>query len=156
MKGVSELLSVVIIIGIVVTMAAIIGPWAMNFSARQANNTQGNTDNQISCQSTAYDFDSSYGNHGVDWDFSGANDRLRAKVTNTGSISLHSLSFQVYVEGLGYRFFTTKTAIVPEDPVKPGESVILEAQIAEDLSGQLTQVRVLNGVCRTFILTQEF
>jgi flagellin-like protein len=155
-KGVSELISVVIIIGIIVTIAGLVGPWAMNFSRRQVSNTEGGVENQISCQNTAYDFDASYGNSGADWDFSGADDWLRAKVVNTGSINLNSFSFQIYVQGLGYRLLTVKNAITPESPLKPGQSGILEADIKENLAGQLTEVRVLNGVCKTFILTQEF
>jgi hypothetical protein len=154
-KAVSALLSTIIVIGLIVTIAGIVGPWAMNFSRRQVNNTQGNVDNQISCQSTAYDFDASYGSNGVDWDFSGTSDWLRAKVLNTGSINLHSFSFQIYINGTGYKFFQAKGQD-PEKVLKPGQSIILDANITEDLSGTLTEVRILNGVCKAFILTQEF
>lgn len=155
MKGVSVLLSTIIVIGLIVTIAGLIGPWAMNFSKRQVNNTQGNVDNQISCQNTAYDFDASYGSNGVDWDFSGASDWLKAKVVNTGSINLHSFSFQIYINGTGYKFLQAKDQ-GPDRVLKPGQSVILEAQISENLQGQLSEVKILNGMCRTFILTQEF
>ena len=155
MKAISELLSVVIIIGLIVIIAGLVGPWAMDFSRRQVGNTQNNTDSQISCQNTAYDFDSSYGNSGVEWDFSGANDWLKAKVMNTGSINLHSFSFQIYINGTGYKFFSAKDQS-PENVLKPGRSAILEAEITGDLTGTLTEVSVLNGVCKTFILTQEF
>ena len=156
MKGISELLSVIIIIGIIVVIAGLVGPWAINFSKRQVNNTGENVDSQITCQATSYDFDSSYGNSGVEWDFSGANDWLKAKVMNTGSVSLHSFSFQLYIQGSGYKFFPVKNSITPDNPLKPGQSAVLEANITEDLANQLTEVKVLNGVCRTFILTQEF
>jgi hypothetical protein len=155
MKAVSVLLSTIIVIGLIVTIAGLVGPWAMNFSRRQVNNTQGNVDNQITCQNTAYDFDASYGSNGVDWDFSGTSDWLKAKVVNTGSINLHSFSFQFYINGTGYRSFQAKGQGA-ESILKPGQSVILDANITEDLAGTLTEVRILNGVCKTFILAQEF
>jgi hypothetical protein len=155
MKAISELLSVVIIIGVIVVIAGLVGPWAMNFAGSQVNNTGGNADSQITCQAASYDFDSSYGNSGADWDFSGQ-DWLRAKVMNTGTVSLHSFSFQIYVQGSGYVFLPVKNAITPDSPLKPGQTALLEADIAEDLAGTLTEVRVLNGVCSTFILAQEF
>jgi hypothetical protein len=139
-----------------VVIAGLVGPWALNFSKRQVNNTGGNVDSQITCQATSYDFDSSYGNSGVEWDFSGSSDWLKTKVMNTGTVNLHSFSFQLYVQGSGYKFYQTKNQITPDSPLKPGQSVILEANITEDLPDQLTEVKVLNGVCSTFILTQEF
>jgi hypothetical protein len=154
MKGISELLSVIIIIGIIVVIAGLVGPWAMNFSKRQVGNVGDNADSQITCQAVSYDFDSSYGNSGVEWDF--PQRMLRAKVMNTGTVSLHGFSFQLYVQGTGYKFYQAKNAMTPDRPLKPGQSAVLEANITEDLAGQLTEVKVLNGVCRTFSATQEF
>jgi len=155
MKAVSPLISTILVISIIFVIAGIVGPWAMNFAGRQANNTAGNTDNKITCQSTTYDFDSSYGNSGVDWDFSGT-DWLKAKVMNTGTVNLYGFSFQLYIQGTGYRFFQAKNSLDPDSSLKPGESAILEADITENLAGTLTELKVLNGVCSTFILTQEF
>jgi len=156
MKAVSALLSTIIVIGLIVVIAGLVGPWAINFAGRQVNNTGGKADNQITCQSTAYDFDSSYGNSGVDWDFSGTSDWLKAKIVNTGQINLHSFSFQIYIQGAGYKFFPAKNEITPDSPLKPQESAVIEANITENISGQLTEIRILNGACKTFILAQEF
>ena len=153
-KAVSPLISTILVISIIFMIAGIVGPWALNFSKRQVGNTGENADNQITCQSTAYDFDSSYGNSGVEWDF--PQRMLKAKVMNTGSVNVHSFSFQLYIQDAGYRFYQLKNLITPDNPLKPGQSAVLEANITEDLSGQLTEVKVLNGVCRTFILAQEF
>ena len=155
MKAVSELIAVTIVIGLIVVIAALIGPWAIRLSGRAVNNTGNDVDNQITCQAVSYDFDSSYGNQGVDWDFSGSSDWMRAKVMNTGTISLHSFSFQVYIQGAGYRFLPAKHQ-GPDSLLKPGQSSVLEAEIGENLAGQVTEVGILNGVCRTFILKNEF
>jgi flagellin-like protein len=155
-RGISELLSTILVISIVVVIAGIVAPWALNLTNRQVNSTQASTDTQITCQSTIYDFDSAYGSHGVQWDFSGTGDYLRTKVTNTGTISLYGFSFQVYIDGVGYKFFQASDGLTPEDPLKPGQSVVLEAQITENLAGSLSEVRVLNGVCKAFSAAQEF
>jgi FlaG/FlaF family flagellin (archaellin) len=151
-KGVSELLSVVIIIGIIVIIAGLVGPWAMNFSRRQVNSIP--ADSQIICQNTAYDFDTSYGSSGVNWDLPSR--EMKAKIINTGTINLHSFSFQVYIQGAGYRFFKTKENITPDNPLKPGQSILLDADINESLSGTVTEVRILNGVCRSVSAAQEY
>jgi hypothetical protein len=156
MKAVSVLLSTIIVIGLIVVIAGLVGPWAINFAGRQVNNTGGKVDNQITCQSTAYDFDSSYGNSGVEWDFSGSSDWLKAKIMNTGQINLHSFSFQIYIQGAGYKFFPAKNGITPDNPLKPGQSAVIEANITENLAGTPTEIKIHNGVCSTFILTQEF
>lgn len=155
-KAVSPLISAILVIAIIVSIAGMLGPWATNLSRRSVNNTGGNIENQITCQNIGYDFDSSYGNSGVDWDFSGQNDWLKAKIINTGTINLHSLSFQLYIQGEGYKFFQAKQEITPENPLKPGKSAIIEANITEDISGQLTEARILNGVCKGFSIGQEF
>jgi len=156
MKGISVLISTIIVIALIVAIAAFVGPWAINLSKRQVNNTQAGVDSQITCQNTAYDFDSSYGSSGADWDFSGAADNLSAKIINTGTIKLYGLSFQVYIQGTGYKFFPIKNQITADNPLKPAQSALIEADINEDLQGQVTEVRILNGVCRTFYLAQEF
>jgi hypothetical protein len=156
MKAVSVLLSAIIVIGIIVVIAGLVGSWALNFAGRQVNKTGGNADSHITCQSTAYDFDSSYGNSGVDWDFSGSSDWLKIKIMNTGQINLHSFSFQIYIQGAGYRFFPAKNGITPDNPLKPQKSAVIEANITENLSGQLTEIRILNGACKSFLLSQEF
>jgi hypothetical protein len=153
MKGVSELLSVVIIIGVIVVIAGLVGPWAMDLGRNSANRTQGSVDNQITCQSTAYDFDSSYGSNGVDWSLPSG--WMKAKVLNTGTISLHSFSFQVYIQGTGYRFFQARGQ-GQDSLLRPGESVLLDAIINESLSGEVTEVKILNGVCRSISIVQEF
>lgn len=155
-KAVSPLISTILVIAIIVVIAGMLGPWAMNFAGRSVNNTGGNVENQITCQNTAYDFDSSYGNSGVEWDFSGSSDWLRAKIVNTGSVSLHSFSFQVYVQGVGYRFFPAKNQITPDSPLKPAQSAVIEANISEDLTGSVTEVRILNGICKSVSIAQEF
>ena len=154
-KAVSPLVSTILVISIIFVIAGIVGPWAMNFAGRQVNNTGGSAGSQITCQAVSYDFDSSYGNSGTDWDFSGQ-DWLKAKVMNTGTVNLHSFSFQLYIQGSGYMFYQAKDPMDPDSSLKPGQSAVLEADITEDLAGTLTEVKVLNGVCSTFILTQEF
>jgi flagellin-like protein len=156
MKAVSPLVSTILVIAIIVVIAGMLGPWALNFAGRKVNNTQTDTENRITCQNTAYDFDTSYGNSGTEWDFSGTNDYLRVKIINTGSVNLHSFSFQIYIQGAGYQFFPVKNEITPDNPLKPTQSTIIEANISGDLVGSLTEVRILNGVCKTFSLMQEF
>ena len=153
-KGISELLSVVIIIGIIVTVAALVGPWAMNLGRRSVQNTGSGVDSQITCQSTAYDFDSSYGNNGVEWDLQAK--EMRAKIINTGTVSLYGFSFQVYIQGTGYRFFKAKQEMTQDNPLKPEHSALIEADINESLAGTVTEVGVMNSVCKSFILKAEF
>jgi len=155
MKAIDAILSTILVISIIVVIAGIIGPWALNLARNQANSTGQNANSQITCQSTSYDFDSSFGSNGVEWDFSGGSDWLRAKIINTGTINLYGFSFQVYIQGTGYKSFPAKEQSDADNSLKPSESIVIEANITENLAGQLTEVQVLNSVCKGFSLKQE-
>ena len=157
-KGLSPLISTVIIIGIVLAIATFIAPWAFELATSTANTTATETENQIKCQNAGYDFDTSYGTYGANWNFSetGGEDTLSVKISNTGTINLYNFSVEVETntsEIFDFAINNTyqKTA---SSPLKPGQSTILHAMINVDINGTLTRVRVLNDVCKHISVKQ--
>ena len=159
MKAISPLISVIILIGIVVAIGSMLSPWVTRLVLTAMYGASNDTQTRELCRNTAYDFDTSYGNLGLEWDF--GSDMLRAKIENTGTINLHGFSFELETETAGgmniYDFLPRDTSQrTKTNPLKPGQDVILEANITESVSGTLREVKILNEACTSVYITQGF
>jgi len=156
MKGVSTMISTILLIGIVVLMAAVIGPWIMKI-ATDASNAAGNSANtDIICRQTAYAFDSGYGNSGVAWNFTQTNGTLSAKIINTGTQNLYNFSFELMMQtetGMKLIIYpeinvTFETQRTKMNPLKPGYEWILDADVTGiNNTWSLMKVKIINDVC---------
>jgi len=153
MKGVSPLISAVILLVVVFGSAALITPWMLELSGGAANQTAQTTTTQMLCQNMAYDFDTSFGSHGVTWNFTELNDTIQTKITNTGGVNIIDFSFEITVwnETAGMRIFhfepTSDTQVTNAAPMRPGQSTILDANITQSVEGALRELKILNSVC---------
>ncbi len=160
--GVSPLISMVILIAVIFGIAAFIAPWMYTTVTTITNETTSTTDTELQCQNTAYDFDTNYATFGVDWNFTGSDDSLSAKVINTGNVNLYNFSFELELNRtignprIEYLEVNGTTQRTPMNPLKPGQSVILEAAMYGDLDGTLTKLKIINPVCPRFFVEQEF
>ncbi len=155
-KGVSPMISTILLIGIVMLMAAVIGPWVMNL-ALHASQSAGNEANQeIICRATAYAFDTDYGSSGVAWNFSETNGTLSTKIINTGTQNLYNFSMELTMQtqtGVKLIIYpevnvTEETQRTKVNPLKPGYDWILEADVTNiNNTWSLTKVKVINDVC---------
>lgn len=160
MKAVSPLISAVLLIAIVFALAAIVSPWLFSLTQEVTEETSQGVTQQITCQSTAYDFDTSFAVHGINYSLSGTSDYIDTKIVNTGTINLHTFLLEIEIStssGLEIKHFdinatSQKTKAVP---LKPGQSAILKANITEDLNGTLKEVKILNGVCPSNFIKQR-
>jgi len=153
MKGVSPIISTVLMILVAVAIAAFVGPWSINLATTTANTSSTNALEQMDCQNTYYDFATDYGNHnGVNITSSGgAIVELKAKIENTGTKNVYGFSFQLSNSTDIYRCdVTSATQRTSSDPLRPGEEGIIEASLTGTCSGlndTITKVKVLNSVC---------
>ncbi|NIP40946.1 MAG: hypothetical protein GTN39_05520 [Candidatus Aenigmarchaeota archaeon] len=163
-KGISPMIAAVILILIVIAMGAVVGPWVLNLASEAAGGAGGTAQQQLICQKTAYDFDSDYGNSGVDWNFTGTNGTVTAKIMNTGSQNLYNFSFELTMQtSLGEKLIvypeinvTEETQRSATNPVKPGSSHILNGEIVNiNDTWSLLKVKVLNVVCPKVSPTAE-
>jgi FlaG/FlaF family flagellin (archaellin) len=156
MKAVSQMISTVMIVVIVIALSAMISPWAFEMARQQANQTQDYANQQIKCQNTAYDFDTNYGTNGVNWTSTGTNDNLTVKIVNTGYQNLYNFSFEIVINGTAILRpnVTSATQKTSASPLLPGQSTFLNA--TTNISGTLSEVKVLNIVCQSFYVRQEF
>ncbi len=157
MRGVSPLISTVLLILIVLLLATTIGPWMLDLAKKTSTGINRDINQDLVCRQTSYDFDSDYGNSGVSWDFSSTNKTVSAKIVNTGMQNLYNFSFQLVfqtVEGseriLSYPYvnITQDTQKTASNPLKPGEEWVLEADVTGiGNNWTLSKVRVINAVC---------
>lgn len=156
MKAISPMISAVMIIIISFALISFIAPWAFELARQQTNQTGSYADQQIICRNTAYDFDTNYGTNGVNWTSTGTNDNLTAKITNTGSQNLYSFSFELVINSsvITRPNVTAASQKVSTNPLKPGQSAFLNT--VTNISGILSEVKILNTVCSSVYARQIF
>ena len=160
MRALSPLISTVLLIAIVFGIAAVISPWLFNLTDEVTTDTGTRIRSQITCQSTSYDFDTSYATFGVNATISDTEDSIQVKIVNTGTINLHTFSLEIEIASpdgfqllqFGINETSQKTKALP---LKPGQSALLKANLTQDLNGTLESVKVLNIVCPTVFVSQD-
>lgn len=160
MRGVSPLISTIIVIGIVFTIASFIVPWAYDLAVSTSNTTATEADLQIKCQNAGYDFDTSYGTYGASSNFTGTSgaDTFSVKIKNTGTINMYNFSVEIAVNTSEIFEFTINSTYqkTASNPLKPGTTAVLHAVVSTDINGTLATVSVLNDVCKHINVKQDF
>ena len=152
-KGVSPIISTVLMILIAVAIASFVGPWATNLATTTSNASAENAMNQINCQNTFYDFSTDYGNrNGVNITVvNGVIYELKARIENTGTRNVYGFSFQLSNSSDIFNCdVTAATQRSESDPLRPGEETIIDADLVGNCAGlndTITKVKVLNSVC---------
>ncbi|MFQ5647622.1 MAG: hypothetical protein ACE5FW_00110 [Candidatus Aenigmatarchaeota archaeon] len=160
MRGISPIVSAVIVVAIIFGIAAVTTPWMFGLTQNVTNQTEAGQTLRLICQNTAYDFDTGYATYGVDWNFSAGNGTLDVKIVNTGNINLHNFSLEATLNtttGLEivYLDINSSSQKTGANPLKPGQTAILKANVTQNLTGTLREIKVLNDVCPVFYVTQE-
>ncbi len=153
-KGVSPIISTVLLILIAISIAAFVAPWSMNLATTTSNASATNAMNQIDCQNTFYDFSTDYGNYdGVNITvISGKISEFKAKIENTGTRNVYGFSFQLSNNTDIFNcVVTSATQKSASDPLRPGEECIIDALLAGECASiggdTITKVKVINSVC---------
>jgi hypothetical protein len=154
MRGIDTLIGAIVLIGLSVSIAAMVAPALYSMAA---NPNPG--PDQAACRSTAYGFDSSYGTYGVNYSLSPP--YLKARVVNTGSMDVHGFFFELVVEESGARrsyFFepTEESQRTVSNQLRVGREATVEANITEAVTGTLKAVRLLNRPCPGVYASAEF
>jgi flagellin-like protein len=156
MKGISPIIASVLLIGITVLMAVVIGPWAIRIATDAAQSAAKDANQDMICRATAYGLDSDYGSSGVSWNFSGTNGSVSVKIINTGSRNLYNFSLELTMQSpSGTRLIiypevniTYETQRTAANPLKPGYDWILDADVSSiNDTWSLMRVKVINDVC---------
>ncbi|MBU0898680.1 MAG: hypothetical protein KKB03_00725 [Nanoarchaeota archaeon] len=160
LKGISPLIASVIIIGITLTIATFVVPWAYDLAVSTSNTTTTEANKQIKCQNAGFDFDSGYGTYGVTSNFTGTGgaDTMSVKIKNTGTINLYNFSIEVEINTSEIFEFAINSTYqkTPSNPLKPGRTAVLHALVNVDVNGTLTEARVVNDVCQQIYIKQSF
>lgn len=155
-KALSPLIAVTLLIVIAISIVTLIAPWMYDLVMSTMNETDTTTRQQVRCRNAGLDFDPNYAYYGVDWNFTGnGSDWIKVKLVNSKNLDLHSFSFEVTYDSSGgeeirHYGVTSATAITETDPLRPGQSAIIQADMTEDINEtelSLKSVKVLNSVC---------
>lgn len=157
MKGVSPLISTVMLIVIAMAIGAFVSPWAFNLVRTSTNQTSANVDAQLLCQNVGYDFDNTYGTNGLVWNLTGTNATITAKIINTGTINLYNFTFDIIInKSVIYEVAVNSTSQKTQaNPLKPGQSAIITMNLTQDYNETLTNIKVRNAVCPSRYISQE-
>ncbi len=156
MKGVSPLISGVLLILIVIGVSAVVGPWIIQLSQESSEQSGSQVSQTLICQQTAYTFDSTYQNSGAYWNISGTNGTISAKIINTKIQNLYNFTYELtFSTPSGERIVTEPDINVTgasqrtkSNPLKPGQSLILEGDMTNvNETWSLIRIKVLNAVC---------
>lgn len=148
MRGLSPLIGAIILITITFTLAATMLPWITKLTEQSTNQTDQNVNKDIYCRDMSYDFVTEYGTYGIEWDLSGGSDYLRVKIKNYGTVDVYDFSFDLELSDYSLIRFsaTTESQKTRINALKPGDSAIIEADIAQDLTQNLSKITVNNGM----------
>lgn len=156
-KGISPIMATVMLILIATAIAAIVGPWMIDLARTSSNQTTNDQEMELRCQNTAYDFDTNFGTNGINW--SASDSLLQAKIVNTGTQNLYNFTFEVISNSTIISYFnvTDATQKIKENPLKPGQTVILHADNIGSIVGDtLNSVKILNEfVCPKVYVEQD-
>jgi hypothetical protein len=160
MKGLSPIVSVVILVVISLSIASMVAQWMYGFVATTANETGTTAQQQVRCRTAGLDFDTDYGYYGIQYNFSGnvsANetDWIKIKVVNTGTLDLYGFTVEATLlnntdEMIEHYPLTDASGRTASNPLRPAQSAIIVANITYDINETtttLTEVKVLNSVC---------
>ena len=165
MKGLSPLVSAVLLIMVTFSLAVIIIPWMIDMALTTTNETGSVIEQKVFCNKLAYDFDSEYGDNGIIYNFTGANGTIKFKLINTGLVNVYDfdaeLTFKkedgsevikVYPDVM----ITAETQRGKTNPLRPGREWIFEFDVFNiNANWSLEKVKVLNGVCPSITASLE-
>jgi flagellin-like protein len=156
--GISPIISTVILIVVVFSIAAAVSPWMIGIVTETSNETGTSAINEIKCREAAFDFDTGYGTYGASWSFSTVNNTLGIRIKNTGTVTLYNFSFELTINDTIIEYFdaTEATQRTSANPLKPRNSAFINASITKDINDTLTSLKVLNYVCPNVHITQDF
>jgi len=160
MKGLSPIISVVILVALSISLMSYVAPWMYNMVYKTTNSTGSEAQRQIMCRNAGLGLDDSYGSYGIDYNFSfnvSANetDWIKAKVVNTGTVNLYAFTFEVLIqngteEDIYHYGLTDSSERTAANPLYSAMSAILTANVTEDWNEStavVREVKIINAVC---------
>ncbi|MBI4173184.1 MAG: hypothetical protein HY519_00520 [Candidatus Aenigmarchaeota archaeon] len=158
-KGLSEMLSAILLIGMAAGAALLLSGWAESFIRQTAGNGNQQVAQELACRNAGLSLDSGFGNAGISWDFAADPDVLEVQVLNTGSIDLYGFSIIAVIDnqGLASQLLAVEQGYQKtlQEPLKPGRSAVLKAAITEDLAGALKEIIVASSACPSLRLRKQ-
>lgn len=146
-KGISPIISTVLLVAFAIALAAIVGPWLTGFTKDRGQEVEKRGKKQVDCVYSSIGF----GINDIYYNISGnayPDSTVNITVTNTGSEELYNPGISLNVNNRIYSYEPTPgTDLNTSNVLDPGTQTYLITNITDDLSGTLEEVRVVFQSC---------
>lgn len=146
LKGVSPLISTVILVAITVTLAVVVVPWAIDFAQTQINTITTQGEEKVNCIEAGLNFQAS----DVGYDALTNPSKINVTLTNTGLVGLYDFRFQFKLGDTYSGLYSPTTQYNASLKVSPQQKVTLNASIPQ-LSGTLKSIRLISNYCKVAV-----
>ena len=143
-KGISPFISAMFLIVFVIAVSSILSPWFSSFTKGKTSAVEDNSEGQIDCIFSSLDFSSS----DIEYNLTTTPDWVNITLDNTGSTNLYNFEVILTVDNEVKVYSPTpESQKNSSNPLNPGETTILIADITDDLSGTLEKIKVVAKNC---------
>jgi hypothetical protein len=145
-KGITTLISFIILVAITFTIAAMMNPWLFRTITNEGDDLNDES-NQFVCRNVQYAFIMAYGTEGMDFSLCTEPRYVRAKIKNYGSVDLYGFSFLLVFNDSEITIPVTQESQSTEsDPLRPQEERLIEGIPEECISDPPNEIRITNGL----------
>ncbi len=143
MKGLSPMISTILLVALATTVAAILVPWVMDFAKTQTNTITNQGEKKVNCIESGLYFTSS----DIGYDSLSNPARINVSIKNSGLVDLYTFKMQFKLSGAYSSLYDPMPNLFnASNPVVAGQKVTLNASIPQ-LTGTLQAVRVIARNC---------
>ncbi len=143
MKGISPMISTVLLVAMAIAVAALLVPWVMDFARTQTNTIGTQGEKKVNCIESGLYFSSS----DVGYDSLSNPARINVSVKNSGLVDLYTFKIQFKLSGAYSDLYDPIPNLFnASNPVFAGQKVTLNASMPQ-LTGTLQAVRVIARNC---------
>lgn len=146
MKGITALITFIILVAITFAIAAMMNPWLFRTITDEGEDI-GDDSNRFACRNVQYSFMRAYGTEGMDFSLCTEPRYVRARIKNYGSMDLYDFSFILVFNDTEITIPVTQESQSTEsDPLRPQEERLIEGIPEECITDPPNEIRIINGL----------
>jgi len=146
-KGVSPIISTVLLVAFAIALATIVGPWLTGFTKDRGKEVDERGEKQVECVYSSIDFEQEDIYYNLN-DDTYPDSTVNITITNSGSVDVYDPKISLHVNNRIYSYEPTKeTDLNSSNRLEAGTQTYLVTNITDELSGTLKDVRVVFQNC---------
>ncbi|MFB6075696.1 MAG: archaellin/type IV pilin N-terminal domain-containing protein [Candidatus Aenigmatarchaeota archaeon] len=146
-KGISPIISTVLLVAFAIALATIVGPWLTGFTKERGQEVEDRGEKQVNCVYSAIDFDIDDIYYNLS-DDTYPDSSVNITITNSGSEDVYDPKISLHVSNRMYSYEPIQdTDLNFSNKLEAGTQAYLVTNITDELSGTLKEVRVVFQNC---------